>query len=73
MAEIARTGSTRDTIAAIYAEGIRAIQRDEEPDFVDWPTVNSSLERRYTQSGVEYVKARGWKLWEQRRASGDAA
>jgi len=62
--EIARKGSTRESIAAVYAEGIAA---HIGSDPVDWPAVNRRLLKRYTPSGLDYIKARGWKLWEQGR------
>lgn len=61
LTEIARKGSTRESIAAIYRDGIRANLQQQPPDFVDWPTVNKSLLDRYTWSGVAYIKALAWK------------
>jgi hypothetical protein len=61
--EIDRDGSTRDSIAAMYADGIASQQQRVEADFVDWPTVNAALLRRYRPSGLNYIKARGWTLW----------
>jgi hypothetical protein len=64
LTEIARPGSTRESIAAIYARGIRehASKTLCDGDFVDWPTVNKAILTRYTVSGLNYIKAQGWKL-----------
>lgn len=58
LAEMARKGSTRDSIAAIYRQGIID---HHWGDFVDWPTVNKALLTRYTISGLTYIKAQAWK------------
>ena len=67
LAEIARPGSTRESIAALYADGLSAQFDSNTWDFVDWPSVNGALLQRYRPSGLDYIKARGWKLWEHGR------
>lgn len=63
MAEIARAGSTRLSIASVYATGIRAHTTTQgSADFVDWPTVNGALLKRYTMSGLTFIKAEAWKM-----------
>ena len=57
--EIARPGSTQASIAAFYREGIRASLGDHR--FVDWPTVNAALLKRYKPSGLNRIKALAWK------------
>lgn len=61
LAEITRKGSTRDSIASVYREGIRATLRRTPEDFVDWPTVNAALLKRFKPSGLDYIKAQAWK------------
>jgi len=62
LAEIARPGSTRETLAAVYRQGIAAqYNRDGAAEFVDWPTVNHALLKRYTKSGLIYIKRLAWK------------
>lgn len=58
IAEIARQGSTRDSIAAVYRQGI---MNQRWGDYVDWPTVNKALSKRYTVSGLKYIKTQVWK------------
>jgi hypothetical protein len=60
LAEIARTGSTRESIALVYRDGIRANLEAPSSDVVDWPTVNAALLQRYTVSGLDYIKKRAW-------------
>ena len=55
LVEIARPSSTRESIAAIYREGIVAC-RGGALDFVDWPIVNRALLKRYRPSGLHYIK-----------------
>lgn len=63
LAEIARPGSTRDSIAAVCAAGIRRhFGSDAAWDVGDWPTVTAALRQRYTWSGVDYILQLGWKL-----------
>ncbi len=51
-------GSTRESIAVAYRLGIA----DQSlGDFVDWPIVNKALLKRYTKSGLIYIKRRAWK------------
>lgn len=61
LAEIARSGSTRESIARIYRSGIMECQ---EYGFtygvVDWPRVNRALLKRYTPSGLLYIKTLAW-------------
>jgi hypothetical protein len=59
--EIGRVGSTRESIAAIYRRGIQACHQVQEIAAVDWHTVNAALLRRYTPSGLNYIKALAWK------------
>lgn len=61
LTEIARAGSTRASIAAVYREGIRVVSRQTPADFVDWPTVNAALLKRYTKSGLIHIKRLAWK------------
>lgn len=67
LAEITRKGSTRESIAAVYRDGIRAYLvrgrhiPPESSDFVDWPTVNGALLKRYKPSGLDYIKTLAWK------------
>lgn len=58
LAEIARKGSTRDSIAAVYRLGI---VDQHLGDLVDWPTVNMALLKRYKASGLKYIKEKAWK------------
>ncbi len=60
--EIQRPNSTRDSIARVYAQGINEHVLGAAHDFVDWPTVNSLLLKRYAVSGLNYIKARAWKM-----------
>ena len=55
LAEIARKGSTRKTIAMLYREAI-VFGRDE----VLWPTVNAAILNRYSVSGLNYIKKLAW-------------
>lgn len=57
LAEIARDGSTRDSIAAIYHEALRVRLHE----FTDWPSVQYALSQRYTRSGLIYIKQQAWK------------
>lgn len=59
LAEIQRDGSTRDSIAEIYREGIKKHMLHFE--IVDWPIVNRALLRRYKPSGLNYIKAVAWQ------------
>jgi hypothetical protein len=61
LAEIARPGSTRETIAASYQLGIIDCEWEGRSDFIDWPTVNRALLARYTASGLNYIKQLAWK------------
>jgi hypothetical protein len=61
LAEIARPGSTRESIAARYRLGIATCQHWENHEFIDWPTVNRTLLTRYTKSGLIYIKRLAWK------------
>lgn len=60
LAEIDRAGSTRDSIAAIYRQGVIACFNGKY-DVVDWPTVNRKLLTRYEESGLFYIKRIAWK------------
>ena len=53
--EIARPGSTRESIAASYRVGQRGLH-----EFIDWPSVRRALRRRYTPSGVDYIDTLAW-------------
>jgi hypothetical protein len=61
LAEIARKGSTRDSIAVLYREGIRACLGPAGITGLDWPAVNSAILSRYRVSGLNYIKAKAWK------------
>lgn len=61
LTEISRKGSTRESIALVYRDGIRAHLKQAPPDFVDWPTVNAALLARYSVSGLNYIKAKAWR------------
>ena len=62
LAEIDRKGSTRDSIAAVYADGIRAhLAAQKVTDQVNWAVVNKALLDRYEVSGLNYIKAKAWK------------
>ena len=61
LAEIARPGSTRESIAARFQMGIVDCHWAQNHDFVDWPTVNAALLKRYTPSGLTYIKRLAWK------------
>lgn len=61
LAEIARTGSTRDSIAAVRRTQMTYSLVRHNEDFVDWPTVNKALRKRYTVSGLHYIKTQAWK------------
>lgn len=45
LAEVARDGSTRNSIAEVYGQAIRSWHRlgsrPDPNDFIDWPTVNT--------------------------------
>lgn len=59
VAEVERPGSTRKSIAAAYRAAIgMAIIGD---DFIDWPTVNRAILKRYAPSGLIYIKRRAWR------------
>lgn len=63
--EVLRQGSTRKSIAAVYRAGIVAFRqqqlRREPNDFIDWPTVNGEILKRFTPSGLNYIKQQAWK------------
>lgn len=61
LAEIARKGSTRESIAKVYRDGLRANLQQIPAEWVDWPSVNGALLKRYTPSGLDYIKALAWK------------
>lgn len=58
--EIYRTGATRETIAGVYAECLRASMSGGD-DFIDWPSANRALLEKYSKSGLIYIKRRAWK------------
>ena len=59
--EIRRDGSTRQSIAAIYREGIIYCQRSGNYAAFDWPIVNGAILKRYTPSGLNFIKTLAWK------------
>lgn len=61
LAEIARKGSTRDSIVAFYRDGIIACKWGTEGGNVDWIAVNHAILERYKVSGLNYIKAKAWK------------
>ena len=46
---------TRDMIAVTYADAILS----EQP--VDWEKVNTNIRRRWSLSGLKYIKKQAWK------------
>ena len=66
LAEIQRPGSTHATIARIYADGLLHHHRT---DFVDWPTVNTALLKRYRPSGLDRIKRLAWTLYDAARTA----
>ena len=48
-------GKTRDQIALDYAKLI-------SENWQDWNSVNRLILTRYKQTGLEYIKAKAWKL-----------
>ncbi len=61
LAEIAREGSTRESIAESYQLGIIECHFEQEHQFIDWPTINGALLKRYTPSGLNYIKRLAWR------------
>lgn len=65
LAEVARDGSTRNSIADVYGQAIRSWHRlgsrPDPNDFIDWPTVNGAILKRFKPSGLNYIKQRAWK------------
>lgn len=63
--EVNRPGSTRKSIAAVYRAALLAFRaqerRTELNDFIDWPTVNGAIRKRYTVAGLNYIKRQAWK------------
>lgn len=48
----------RDDVVAAYREGL--IESTDDPDIVDWPTVNQAILGRWTLSGLSYIKRKAW-------------
>lgn len=61
VAEVRRPGSTRESIATVYREGIRVSCYQLPTEFIDWPTVNRAILTRYTKAGLVFIKRLAWK------------
>lgn len=54
--EVADLRMKRDDIAETYALALNT------PERVDWTAVNSAIIRRWSVSGLNYIKERAWKM-----------
>ncbi len=57
-------GMTRDSFARLYADALCDLQ-DGRP--VDFSRINEAILTRYAPSGLAYIKALAWKLFEARQ------
>lgn len=62
--EIAMPEITQDSLAMTYA---MAICSSEAKSGIDWKKVNEAIAQRWSQSAVERVKKKAWKLIESKR------
>jgi hypothetical protein len=57
--EIAQPETTRKMIAETYAMSI--VSEAENGEVVDWANVNAAILKRWSRSGLEYIKKQAWK------------
>lgn len=50
--------ATRNEVAENYAQGLRT----HGISWPHWPHVNAAIQRRWSPSGLAYIKKRAWKI-----------
>lgn len=53
----------RDEAADLYADGLATYG----PDGMDWKQVNGAILRRWTPSGLDWIKKKAWKRAKEMR------
>lgn len=46
----------REDAALVYAQALHS------RDPIDWPSLNRAILKRWSRSGLAYIKARAWKI-----------
>ena len=64
MEEIADKRLTRDDVADTYAWCLRASFDPESVYTISWPTINKAILERWSNSALEYIKTKAWRIYE---------